>query len=217
MKRIIVVALIASLTTGCVSIANKPAETGALDKLNGQPVVYTTRDRASFSAMTAGKAAFALIGAVAMLAAGAKILDENQISDPSTELGEKLAKSLEAKYNTQTAGAPIKTADGNIDQMAKDSSDAKFAIDVQTINWGFAYFPFDWSHYRVLYVAKARLINLETKQVVAEDGCQIYKKENENAPTYDQLMANQAALLKDMIKAATGECMAKWQVEAFKV
>ena len=66
-------------------------------------------------------------------------------------------------------------------------------------------------------IAKARLINLETKQIVAEDGCQIFKKENENAPPYDQMMANLAALLKEMIDTAKGECMTKWPAEAFKI
>jgi hypothetical protein len=217
MKRIVAVSLIVSLTTGCVSLANKPAELSTLKTLDGQPMTYTTRDRSGFAAMTAGAAAFALVGAIAMLAAGGKILDENHIADPSTEMGEKLVNAFAAKYGSHVVSTPIKTAEGNIDQIAKDSNGARFAIDVQTINWGFSYFPTDWTHYRLFYVAKAKLINLETRQVIAEGGCKIIKKDNANAPTYDQLVENQAALLKQMINNATSECLQQMQTEAFKV
>ena len=109
----------------------------------------------------------------------------------------------------------IKTTDGNIEQIAKDASNANYAIDVQTVNWGFGYFPTDWSHYRALYVGKARLINLETKQVVAENGCVYRTDTNENAPTYDEMMANEAALLKTMLNKAVSYCQTKIMTEAF--
>lgn len=217
MKKIISSALILTSITGCVSLANKPIEqTGLLD-LNGKTIIITQRNKADFSAMTAGKAAFALIGALAMISAGNKIVAENHIEDPSFVLGESLAKGLQAKYGVQVKAPAIKTTDGNIEQIANVSNSANYAIDVQTVNWGFGYFPTDWSHYRVIYVAKARLINLVTKQVIAENGCVIRQNSNENAPTHEAMLANEAALLKSMINKAVSECQKKIETETFKL
>lgn len=80
-------------------------------------------------------------------------------------------------------------------------------VDVQTINWSLGYFPTDWNHYRVIYTAKARLIDSGSKAVLAEGSCVRIPQDNTGAPTYDELLANEASLLKKELSAAADECV----------
>ena len=69
-------------------------------------------------------------------------------------------------------------------------------LDVRTLVWQMMDFPTDWTHYQVLYTAKARLIDVETRNVVAEAFCKRLPESNAGAPTFDQMLALNAARLK---------------------
>ena len=99
MKKSISLLLITVLVTGCVSIANKPIDSKNLTLLNNKTIVYTQRSKTDFAAMTAGKAAFALIGALAMISAGNKIVADNHIEDPQLAMGESISKALAGKIS----------------------------------------------------------------------------------------------------------------------
>ena len=134
MKIIITISLIAALTSGCASLGNKSAETASLAGFNGKTMVYTSRDRTDFIAVLTPVHATPIVGgaliAVEVVAAGRKIRDENNISDPSTEMGKKLAESFAAKYNSETILLPVKIIDGNVEEIVKNSNGAKYAVSV---------------------------------------------------------------------------------------
>jgi hypothetical protein len=77
---------------------------------------------------------------------------------------------------------------------------------VRTINWMFAYFPTAWTRYRVMYSARLRLIDVKRSQVIAEGSCSRIPEETPNAPTFDQLVADKAALLKRELAVAAEHC-----------
>lgn len=81
---------------------------------------------------------------------------------------------------------PVKVGVKDSAQITSSANDAvRYVIDAKTINWSIGYFPTDWTHYRTIYTAKARLINVQTKDVVAEGFCKHIPESNVNAPTYD--------------------------------
>ena len=117
--------------------------------------------------MTAGKAMFALVGAAAMIAAGNEIVEENNIEDPASYIQSELAKELSKSYGfkiNETDEKSVKTSKGS--EIAKAFPESDLVLDVETINWSFAYFPTDWDNYRVIYSAKLRLIDTKSKSIV---------------------------------------------------
>jgi len=203
-----VVAIIAMSITGCTTFNKQTIDSKSATEIKKQTVAYTTRKKPDFTAMTAGKAAFAVIGAIAMINEGNSIVASNNIPDPADAIAAGLAKALNTAHGARLVTPPVSIETDEASQIiARANGVARYVLDVQTTNWSFAYFPGDWSHYRVIYFAKARLIDTQTKQVVAEGMCKRVPESITDAPTYDELLARQAARLKSELVAATGECV----------
>jgi hypothetical protein len=207
MKKAVLVAALSMLVTGCATVKNQPLDAKASESLKDQSLTYTTRDKPSFAAMTAGKAAFAILGAAAMISEGNGIIADNQVDDPATAISLGLMKALESSHGTKSAGTATKVEGDDLDKIAASAKEAQFVVDVQTLNWSFVYFPTDWTHYRVIYSAKARLIDTKARSVVAEGACSRVPENSANAPTYEDLVGNGAAGLKKELNLAVGECI----------
>lgn len=217
-RRIALAAAITSLVTGCATV-NQPFNADTASAIKSQTVaVAGNNEKPNFVAMTAGKAAFAMLGAVAMIAAGNDIVKEHNVQDPAADIARALSARLGEKYGAQIAPASISLNSEDPAQLAAAANGkARYVFDVRTAGWSFAYFPTDWTHYRVTYTARARLIDAEKKTVIAESICSQVPQTNEGAPTYDELLANGAALLKSKLADAGKECVAKFSDTMFKV
>ena len=158
--------------------------------------------------MTAGKAAFALVGAALMIKEGNAIINDNDVPDPAVAIRDALAKHLAETRNMSVAPALNVNTDDAQQLVAAANGSAKYVLDVQTTGWMFAYFPTDWTHYRVMHGAQARLIDVDSKKVIAAGSCARMPESNTNAPTYDELVNNKAAGLKKELAIATEECIA---------
>ena len=149
-----------------------------------------------------------------MFTHGNSIIANNNVTDPADAIAIGLAKVLEEAHGSKLVMPP---ATVNTDDAAQISANvngaARFVIDAQTISWGLSFFPTDWGHYRVIYAAKARLIDVQTKTVIAEGSCKRIPENNMNAPTYDELLANEASLLKKELAAAASECVKTLKAE----
>jgi hypothetical protein len=214
MKKLITIAMAVVVFSGCATVNKQVIDKSAVLALKNQTITHTTRKTPDFSAMTAGKAVFGLLGAVAMISEGNGIVSKNNIADPADSIALGLATALEEAHGSRlvTPPAPVDTDDATqIATRAKGM--ARFIIDAQTINWSFGYFPTDWSHYRLIYTAKARLIDTQTRAVVAEGFCKRIPESNTNAPTYEQLLMNEAALLKQELATAANECVRALKTE----
>lgn len=200
--------MIATAISGCASFNQQGMNAKAAPEIKGQTVTSTTREKPDFAAMTPGKATFAVIGAVAMISEGNSIISTHNVADPADEIAIGLATELKKAYGMRLVTPPIKVGADDPAQIASSSKDAvRYVIDAKTINWSIGYFPTDWTHYRTIYTAKARLINLQTKDVVAEGFCKHIPESNVNAPTYDELIGNQASRLKSHLNTIAQECI----------
>jgi hypothetical protein len=216
MRALVFSALSIVLVSGCTTINKQALAPTSSSLLQNQTVTQTVRKRPDFSAFTAGNATFGLVGALAAISEGNNIIALNRIDDPSDAIAAGLSQALSAKHGTRVASPPIAVNDDDAKQIAATAKGkARFVVDVQTINWGFNYFPTDWTHYRVHYVGKARLIDVETSAVIAEGGCRQIPETNANAPTYDQLMANSAALLRQELGRSVAACIRSLNKEMF--
>ncbi|HEY4144510.1 hypothetical protein [Pinirhizobacter sp.] len=152
-----------------------------------------------FAAFTAGKATFGMIGGAMMISAGNAIVLENHVPDPSVGLRERLGAKLQSAHHMPlVVTGPGDDATSKLSELVAKHHGADYLLDVETLGWGFYYFPTDWSHYRVSYVAHVRLIDLHSGHIVAESTCKTSAGDGkgEKAPSRDELLANRAALLK---------------------
>ncbi len=203
---------------GCVAVRHAPLPESEASRLGGKVVqrsVYPTPD---FAAYTAGKAAFGVVGAALVIKAGNDVVRENAVDDPALRIGQELVGALAERRGLKVLQTePTVSKSDDIGALSSSYADADLILDVKTLNWMFIYFPTDWSHYRVVYSARLRLIDRSRQRVIAEDVC-AYKPEyadTKKAPTREELVANGAAGLKQELAKAADYCLAAFRANAF--
>lgn len=208
MRKTIALALVAVLASisGCTTLESRPISGKSVQDIQEQTVAYTTRPKPDFAAMTPGKAMFGLIGAAAMIAEGNQLVAENNLPDPANIISDSLLGELEGGFGAKRAAA-VKVSSEDVGEIATAAQGtARYVVDAQTIQWHVVYFPSDFTRYRLIYAARARLIDTQTKTVVAEGFCRRVPDNVANAPSYDALVARGAAVLKARLNAAGKEC-----------
>jgi hypothetical protein len=197
----------AVFVTACATVKHVPLSQEASTQLQGGSVALTHYPTADFAAFTAGKAAFAVIGAAAMISEGNSIVKENGIQDPAVAISQKLADKLVAARSVTIVSTQAVAANDEPQTLAATYAGAKLLLDVKTLNWMFNYYPSDWSHYKVTYSARVRLIDTASKKAIAETMCQTVQGDDANPPTKDQLLQNKAALLKEYLNKGVAACV----------
>jgi hypothetical protein len=191
---------------GCAS--QRPLTAASAAALRGRNVAITIR-RASpdFAAQTPGKAMFGILGAMAMISAGNDIIRENRVADPAPYIAQQLSGELARIHGTRATAVALPVGDEAPKSIASINPTADLIVDVGTINWSFIYFPLNWSHYRVIYSARLRIIDRKTAAVIAEGTCSRIPDDTPTAPSYDELLATGAERLKDELRVAANFCV----------
>lgn len=193
---------------GCASVNKQTLAPEAASALKDQTLVQTKRPAPDFVALTPSKAAIALIGAALAVSEGNAMVAGHAIQDPAQIIASGLADAMAGTHGIKLLTQPLIFGANDAGDVSKASeSGARYVLDVQTLGWAFGYFPTDWTHYRVIYSAKARLIDTKTKATVAEGHCQRTPESNVGAPTYEELTDNGAARIKQELAVAAGECI----------
>lgn len=201
MRRMLVLAAGLVTLTGCVSTKIVPLQQRGMASLQGKTLTVAKREKPAFTAGTAGKAAFGLIGATAMIVKGNSIIQENNVEDPAEYIANELAGDLASAHAMAVVPA---------------DSVADILLDVRTVNWSFVYFPTDWNSYRVIYSAKLKLIDNRSRKVLAEGFCARVPEKSDSAPGYDELLADQAARLKQELRAGADHCIAELRAKVLR-
>lgn len=217
MRKLLILALALLILNGCAA-KTIPLSAESATQLNGSTLAHTKREAAGFMATTAGKAAFGVLGAVAMMNAGKKIIEENNIEDPANYISSSLANDLAKTFNLQVASEKdTAVSSTNVSDLAAEYPQADFILDVRTGSWSFIYFPTDWSHYRVLYSSRLQLIDVKSKRVVADSICSRVPEKTESSPTYEELLAGNAQRLKNELKVAADYCIDQFRSQVFNL
>jgi hypothetical protein len=66
-----------------------------------------------------------------------------------------------------------------------------------------------------MYSAKMRVIDTKKRSLLAEGFCSRVPEKSESAPSYDQLLENQAARLKQELKVAAEHCIDEFRAKVF--
>jgi hypothetical protein len=226
MKRLIPVAA-AILAGGCGSAPVHKLDVAGGNALRNQVVGYTVRSTPRFSSLNTSQALTnAVIDAAGSLVAAtrlapgfhattdadaaAKAAQYGHIVDPALGITQELLAAFESEKGARRADGLLAVADdSNPKDIARAARGrARFMLDVETSNWGLSTFMTDWFHYELHYQASARLIDTESGAVVASGVCKDAPDDKASAPNFDQLMIDNAALLKSRLAIAARECVA---------
>lgn len=215
-KRFLIGALITVVGfTGCASTQEISQTTGqSLKQLNASSIVISKRKAPDFLATTAMNVQFGMIGVAQQVSAGNKRIKENNVEDPAgyiaNELAAELGKSL--GINTMTSSSSV-TDSTKVNELSEQYKNADLLVDVQTIGWQSIYYNTDWNNYRVIYNSVFRLIDTKKKTVLLQSKCSKNQDNKENAPSYDQLFENNAAVLKSSLKAHADACISDFKAK----
>ncbi|WP_346837588.1 hypothetical protein [Microbulbifer sp. SAOS-129_SWC] len=218
LKKLIVLTLVLG-AVGCAGVQNSPISDTAVPMIEGRQLSGVSREKPSFIATTPGKSMFGVIGVAAMVSAGNKIVKENNIEDPAVRIYNRLAEAMADKYSVVPLDDNSIVAKGDdLKEVTSQVKDARLLLDVQTLGWKFANFPMSFSKYQVGYGVKMRLIDTSTNEVLAEASCgRATPEEDEGAPTYDELMADNAERLKQALQANADYCVNEFKTKTLKL
>ncbi|HEX4859820.1 MAG TPA: hypothetical protein VFV07_01200 [Rhizomicrobium sp.] len=209
MKKIAAAAICMVMLTASGRLPEIVQAPAAMDAYQGQPLTIVVQKKATFVATTSGRAAFALLGALASMSAGDQLVKDNDIADPSVMIADGLASDLASRFKT----APPTTihdfdSDAEAD-IAKAAGGKGLALYVETTGWGFGYYAFKWGRYHVGFSMHARLIDAATGAVIAQAPCKHAFNDEDHAPDYDAMMADQAAFIKKTFADGASACVAE--------
>jgi hypothetical protein len=172
-----------------------------------------TRTPAAFSVRTPGAAAAGgggVLGSVGSLTLfqqkGEAMRSEHGIADPALRVAEALGTALREDAGAPALGLAKEPAAGDEPQAIAARFGSGLVLDVRTEYWELLYYPTDWSHYRLLHRASARLLEAPSGRVLWQDECETESRDADGRPTLEALEGNGAALLKAMLDAAADEC-----------
>lgn len=204
--RLISLAALAALSA-CTTVQHRPLTAESSASLNGKTVVQTQYQKPDFTAFTAAKAAFGLLGAAAMVSEGNDIVRDNDIADPALAISAGLGERLNKARGVTVVPAKGNAANDEIATLITQANGAQYLLDVKTLGWMFNYYPTAWGSYKVTYNGRLRLIDAKSKEVAAESMCQTVQGDDANPPSKDQLLANKAELLKSYLAKAASSCV----------
>ena len=203
----------------CASPASKEIKIENTKNMSDKNLVRTQYEKPNFIAGTATTGAFAMLGAVAAISQGNSLIEKNNVGDPAIKIGDELCKYICEKYNLKMLDNLGKKSSSNeINDLINEYREANYILDIKTTGWGFGYFPGDWNNYYVNYSSFLRVIDTETKEIIAQGACvRMPKYEDTNkAPTYDYLVENNAQGLKNELNDSADYCIELYKNTVFK-
>jgi hypothetical protein len=195
-----------------------PLAESAAASLNGKTVAVVRHEKASFTAMTAGKATFAILGAGAMIVAGNKIVADNNIADPADVLERELVPAVIKHYGLvlKEGPAPVLKVSKPKD-IAAALPDVDYILNVESVGWMFAYYPTEWSKYWIGYNGHVQLIERASGKLLADAFCNSGTNKHAASPTKDAMLENNAQLLKDVTTSLGWTCVHLLAKEEFRL
>jgi hypothetical protein len=213
----------ATTSTSIAAPASPTAETPAppaspAPNSNGLTVAYVKHTKPpSLIDTTPAKASFAMIGAFAAISAGHDIVAGNNIEDPSGDMARDIASAYAAARGAEVLATPIL-----VDQLPKESKTtklstlsggARYIVEVYPPGMNLIYFPLDWTHFDLLFNTIVRITDTSNNTVVAHAYCVMKPTKSPDLMGHEQLLADQAEELKQLIVRKSQACVAKMKAD----
>lgn len=216
--RMVIGLLCVVFLAGCVSSKTAQIENGKAAALRGKAVAVTERPRAGLMAMTRGYGMLGAVGVGVMIAHGENIIKDNNIQDPAPEINHALVMAAQSHYGiVPVSTPPVHVDTTDVVQLAQAvGSGVDVLFDVQEIGRQFRYRPFA-SGYIVDSAFKFRIIDVHSRTMIAEGFCQQSTKDDPARPSDDDLLANDAAMLKQTFDAQRDKCRSQFEAQVLNI
>lgn len=199
------------ITVGCASTETVRLADNPGASLSGKQLHSTREAPPSFLAMTPIHGGFGAFGAVAAFSEGDTLVVQEGIENPAPMIEDAVASHLRSRYGAAGNGRPVSFDSEKPDDLAawaRQNNVRDLIVDVETNGWGFNYQGFNFSSYTVGYSAVFRLIDSSTGEVLAQHFCSGASHDDaEGAPSHDELLANDAALIKSLLAERAQACI----------
>ncbi len=162
---------------------------------------------------TPAKASFAIIGAVAAIEAGGKIVAENDIENPANAIAKDLALAYAKANGYRLADAALVVDKDPPAPKSGEPQGARYIVDVGPPGMNLIYFGLDWAHFDLIYSDRASVTDMTSNKVVAKGRCFLPTKKRPDLLGHDALLADKAAELKKLIQAKAAECEDKLKAD----
>lgn len=209
-QRMAILGLLAAVA-GCASTETVRLADNPGVSLAGKELHSTRESPPSFLALTPVHGGFAAFGAMAAYSEGDTLVAQEGIEDPASMIEDAIARHLRSRHGTSGSGRTLMFEDdkpGDLAAWARQNNVRDPIIDVETNGWGFNYLGFNFSNYTVGYSATFRLIDPATGAVLAQHFCSGGSHdEPEGAPSHDDLLANNSALIKTLLAERAQACI----------
>jgi hypothetical protein len=137
---------------------------------------------------------------------GQEMARRDGIDDPAVTIRGALAGALARRYSLEVERPRIwLLAEASAQDVAAHYPDWDLVLEVRTSRWGFH--PTSIGHYGVSYDGSMRLIDTRARAVLAEGICTSHPLGDDSAPSYDQLVANEGALVRSLVAGVTEFCL----------
>ena len=214
------IAMLAASLSVCAKDKITPLTTDAAAQIQNKTFIVTRHAKPDFSAMTAGKASFGLFGAIAMVNAGNDIIQSNHVPDNAEILEEILVPLLIKKYGLTLIDENANhTAFNKPEEIAKEQTQGDYILDIASLNWMSLYYPGNWSEYHTFYIGQARLIERASGKQISSMTCVLNGRKDKNKfpPSKEDMLADQAQLLKDMLASQGWNCAQRIAKDEFGI
>jgi len=210
-QRFIIIAAAAASLAACAGAPKTIAfDAAAMGPTGSRNLVPVTQQPPGFMPMHASRAGLGAIGAFAMIEEGKTYAQMYGIVDPATVVEGRLTEEMQRRFGyhpgerlnmtNAAAGASYPTAPGTL------------YVDIKTSNWGYVYFPTNWSRFRVQYAAVFHLVDGATNTVVGQYVCnKTSHPDAATAPSLDELLANRSALMNATLVELADTCAAEFR------
>lgn len=138
---------------------------------------------------------------------GRKMVGDYSLDNPLSRVMDRFMSALADQLNLKIVSQGI-LASGDIDTTKGDfEKENTMTLDFETLDWRLLFFLTDWTHYRVIYSVRSRLIRLTDSKVVWQGLCVVKNQDTKyHRPTMKELVENNAKLLKAKLDEAADIC-----------
>jgi hypothetical protein len=199
-------------TTSCASRGPMPLNRAALRVTKPRTIVATLRPVPPFKGHTSGNGlagAFGLIGVVileSMAESEGRSVRSRGVADPADTLVTALMPRMAKRFSLEILDSgKAQTRGISAKDLSREYGKADLVLDVRTHQWGFA--PTSIGRYGMRYEGSLQLVDTRNQAVIAQGTCMYQSGEDPDAPTYDEMMANDAAVLRASLSAMVNYCL----------
>ncbi|MEE9615238.1 MAG: hypothetical protein V3W31_09890 [Thermodesulfobacteriota bacterium] len=209
----LLVVTVSFLCYGCAT-TGRPLKSDEIDQVKNAAVLWAVHyPRARFEARTPGKTAIlgggamgALLNIEAGKSGGEKMWEAYSLQDPAVVIKNQFLSGLTRQLRAGNFRTVSDVQDSDRVDDLKASFETGMVVDFKTTRLLLFYYPTDWSHYRLAYQARARLIRIEDSKIVWQGGCKVVGDDPTTSPTFEELQANGGKRLKEMLVEAGNAC-----------